>query len=301
MESSLVIFLDNQGFELFPYSRPYSGLLCSLLRTCFFVFALTLQTAGAEIGRKVDFPCHNKDEWIVSGFVTSEIWHQYFDAGMRAGKLADYDQAESNFRAAIAMASDEPYPHYELGYTMLLKREYEEALAEFRATDDLARGFFQVQAEIYMCEQLLAGDIDEHVLSLLQRLQQMSESGSGSGKQAEDVARDVIRFSPNCALGHLYLGKALSRRDPIQAEASLERCLQLSPDETTLIDAKSQIGLLWSNEGRSADARQLWRELQDTYSGHLQLERLEEFLNPGKQSGNKRSTPSFWQKLFGRT
>ena len=233
--------------------------------------------------------------------MTSEIWQQYFDAGMRAGKLANYDQAESNFRAAIAMAPDEPYPHYELGYTKLLQREYEEALAEFRTTDELARGFFQVQAEIYMCEQLLAGEIDEHVLSLLQRLQQMSEGGSGGGKQAEEVARDIIRFSPNCALGHLYLGKALARRDPIQAEASLERCLELNPDETTIIDAKSQIGLLWSNEGRSADARQLWRELQETYAGHLQLERLEELLTPGKSAANQRSMSGFWQKLFGRS
>ncbi|MGK7909801.1 MAG: tetratricopeptide repeat protein [Synechococcus sp.] len=232
--------------------------------------------------------------------MTSEIWQQYFDVGMRAGKLGDFEKAESNFRAAIAMAPDEPYPHYELGYTMLLQRDYEEALAEFRRTNELARGFFQVQAEIYMCEQLLAGEIDEHVMSLIQRLQQMSEGKTATGKQAEEVARDIIRFSPNCALGHLYLGKALLRKDPVQAEASLERCLELTPDETTAIDAQSHIGLLWSNDGRSSDARQLWSELRGTYAGHPQLQVLDRLVNGDSASEKRRSTSSFWQKLFGQ-
>ena len=232
--------------------------------------------------------------------MTSEIWQQYFDAGMRAGQLADYEKAESNFRAAIAMAPDRPYPHYELGYTKLLQRDYEEALAEFRATDGLERGFFQVQAEIYMCEQLLAGAIDEHVLSLIQRLQQMSENGTSASKTAEEVARDVIRFAPKCALGHWFLGKALLRRDPIQAEGSLEQCLQLNPDETTAIHAKSHIGLIWSNAGRSSEARQLWNELQETYAGHPQLGIVETMLEGGERPSRQRTIFGFWQQLWGR-
>ena len=151
-----------------------------------------------------------------------------------------------------------------------------------------------------MCEQLLAGEIDEHVLSLLQRLQQMAEGGGSAWKKVEEVARDAIRFAPNCALGHLYLGKALLRRDPVQAEAAFEQCLQLSPDETTMIDAKSHIGLLWSNAGRSAEARQLWNELRETYAGHPQLGILETVMDGGGRSRKPPTKPSFWQKVLGR-
>jgi tetratricopeptide (TPR) repeat protein len=97
---------------------------------------------------------------------------------MHHGAASDFAGAEASFREAVRLAPEEPYPHYELGYTLALVGRHEEALEEFRRTEQLnGGGFFASETEIYVCEQLLSGSIDIKVAELLRSLQAIVDNG----------------------------------------------------------------------------------------------------------------------------
>lgn len=187
------------------------------------------------------------------------------------GGASKLSKAEASFREAVRLAPEEPYPHYQLGFTLALLGRYEEALEEFRRTKQLRRGFFLVETEIFLYEQLLAGSIDSSVLDMLRSLQWLSEDVQGQSDEAVALSRKVIGAAPECALGHFYLGKALFEREPQAAEEALRRCVELDPDDTTAINAKWHIGALRRQAGEEDEARRMWREIVDDYRGHPQI------------------------------
>ena len=65
-------------------------------------------------------------------------WKEHFDRGMAAGGAGDLRGALTHFRKAVRLAPLEPYPRYELGFTFFLLGEFEPALNELRATNELA-------------------------------------------------------------------------------------------------------------------------------------------------------------------
>lgn len=201
-------------------------------------------------------------------FFRKRTWKQWFQEGMTHGGASAFSKAEACFREAARLAPNEPYPHYELGYTLFLLGRHEEALGEFRKTDQLARGFFLVQTEMYMCEQFLAGRIRQDVLSLLRELQQLVDQGQVHSGRAVELSRKVIALAPTCALGHFYLGKSLLHAEPVKAMEAFQRCLEHNPDETTAIDARFHMGVLHKQSGQETLARQQWQEIVTTFAGN---------------------------------
>ena len=111
-------------------------------------------------------------------------WTYPFEEGTRRGAASDFSGAETAFREAARLAPDEPYPHYELGYTLELAGRYEEALAEFRRTYELAGVFFLVETEIWLCEQVLDGSLDVAVVGMLREMQCMVDAGDAHSDDA---------------------------------------------------------------------------------------------------------------------
>src|SRR5262245_46241192 len=105
-------------------------------------------------------------------FRARTTWKSHFDRGMAAGGANDIRGDVAHFREAVRVAPSEPYPHYELVYSLFLLGEFEAALVELRRTNELAEGFFLVQTEIYMCEAVLAGRVDGECLAALREIQQ---------------------------------------------------------------------------------------------------------------------------------
>jgi tetratricopeptide (TPR) repeat protein len=179
-----------------------------------------------------------------------------------AGRLAE---AEDRFRKAIRRAPREPHPHYELGYTLFLMGRYDEALEEYTRTEELHQGFFLVQTEIHVCEQVLAGRFDTNMIKWLRELQRLTDMGAGQSEEAVSISRMVLQRDPDCALGHFFLGKALIERSPDEARQSLERCVALEPDDTTIIDARGHLGLLLRNVGKAVETRDIWESIVRDY------------------------------------
>jgi tetratricopeptide (TPR) repeat protein len=197
-----------------------------------------------------------------------KTWEDHFNAGMRYGSSSNLARAEASFREAARLAPDEPYPHYQLGYTLSLTGRYEEALPEFRRTNELQRGFFLVQVELFLCEQVLDGQLSQQGLQLLRALHQLTDRSEAQTVQAVKIAQHAIEVAPRCALAHFYLGKALLQTDPVKAEETLRTCLELGPDETTAIDAKIHLGTLRQRADDMDEARRIWRGVIADYPGH---------------------------------
>ena len=83
---------------------------------------------------------------------------------------------------------------------------YNEALEELRRTEELAHGFFLVQTEAYMCEQLLSGVIDAEALKLLRLLQRLRDSGASHSEQATAIRWRWLIDNPagSVLLGHYH-------------------------------------------------------------------------------------------------
>ena len=188
---------------------------------------------------------------------------------MRRGSASDFNGAEAAFREAIRLAPDEPYPRYELGYTLALAGRYEEALAEFRRTYELAGVFFVVETEIWVCEQVLNGSLDEAVVGMLRELQWMTDAGRARSDEAVALSQ-AIDAAPDCALAHLRYGKAMLGRDRGAAERALRRCIELEPDVTTAIDANGHLAILCEQDGRDDEARSIRQGILAEYPEHPQ-------------------------------
>jgi Flp pilus assembly protein TadD len=196
-------------------------------------------------------------------------WEDYFEEGMTFGGASKLSKAETSFREAARLAPEEPYPHYELGYTLTLLGRHEEASEEFRRTKQLTpRGFLLVDTEIYLCEQVLAGSIDSSALEALRSLQHLTDSDQWQSHDAVALSRKAIEAAPECALAHFYLGKALFEREPQAAEEALRRCVELHPDDTTAINARWHIAALRRRAGDEDEARRIWRAIADEHPGH---------------------------------
>jgi tetratricopeptide (TPR) repeat protein len=195
-------------------------------------------------------------------------WREPFERGMQAGGAGDLAAAERAFRDACALAPDEPYPHYELGYTLALLGRFADALPALRRTQELQRGFFLVDTELYLCEQVVARAIDRDTLVALRKLIAFTDRGEAGTLAAEQLARAVVARAPGCALGHFFLGKAVLQRLPDEARVALERCVALGADDTTAINARFHLGVLRHQAGAVDEARAIWRQIAADFTGH---------------------------------
>jgi tetratricopeptide (TPR) repeat protein len=208
-------------------------------------------------------------------------WKEHFDRGMAAGSAGNIEAAVPHFREAIRRAPLEPYPHYELGYTLFLLGQFEPALLELRRTNELAEGFFLVQPEIYMCEAVLSGVLDYECMEALRQLQRLTDSGQARSQEAVSSSRELIKRAPTCALGHYYLGKALFEEDPKASEDALRHCLTLSPDDNTAIDALTHIGSHKRAAGDVEGARAIWSDVIARYKTNPHVKPTEVFFLEG--------------------
>jgi tetratricopeptide (TPR) repeat protein len=214
-------------------------------------------------------------------FKKQATWKDHFDRGMATGGAGDIEGALPHFREAVRLAPLEPYPHYELGYTLVLLGKFELALPELRRTNELVEGFFLVQTEIYMCEAVLAGVLDDKCWAALRQILQLMDSAQAHREKVVSLSRQVIERAPTCPLGHYFLGKALFAVDPKASQDSLRNCLALSPDDTTAIDALAHIGSHVRAAGDIDSARAIWSEVLAKYRNNPHVKPVEVFFLQG--------------------
>jgi tetratricopeptide (TPR) repeat protein len=209
------------------------------------------------------------------GFSRSDKkWKKQFGKGRNAGSSGELESAVSYFKRATEIAPDEPYPHYELAYTLSKLGQYAEALREFEQTEKLSRGFFIVQTELFIHQELLDKRIDEPVLSKLRQIQKITDTQGSQHPEIVTFSNEVIDKAPEFPLGYYYLGQAVFPGERERSENAFKKCMDLSPDETTSIYALNFLALFAELAGDVETAKKIWVDLLARYDGNPHTEMI---------------------------
>jgi tetratricopeptide (TPR) repeat protein len=151
--------------------------------------------------------------------------------GEEAAQSDDYPRALELFQKAAAADRFDPWPKYHEGMTLLHLRRYDEAIASYRATEELAPGFYHCRADRWLAERLAAGTIDHAMFSRLRALL----DGDLPAARIVLLGQAALKHQ-ELGVIHLLLGGALVKlgRDE-EAEAAYRRGLAIAeePDVQT--------------------------------------------------------------------
>ncbi|MEO5729185.1 MAG: tetratricopeptide repeat protein [Byssovorax sp.] len=173
--------------------------------------------------------------------------------GEEAAQSGDYERALELFRKAMAADRFDPWPRYHEGLTLLHLRRYEEAIASYRATEELAPGFYHCRADRWLAERLAAGTIDHAMFSRLRALL----DGNLPAAQISLLGLEALKHQELGVL-QLLLGGALVKlgRDE-EAEAAYRRGLAIAEEPDV------QTRLLVALAGRTGDSTEKVRLLHE--------------------------------------
>lgn len=161
---------------------------------------------------------------------------------------ARLEEAETHLRRALALRSDSPAPHFNLGNLFLIKRQYAEAEAEFKTYGQLAPYSTRGVARLGLLA-LLQGQYVE-ALSLLKQARggpfAAEPASTIDPREALPTAVDLVEDDPGTLL---LLGQVLLEQGhPLEAVKALRRAVALAPGTTAahtiLVQAYRKTGQL---------------------------------------------------------
>ncbi len=150
--------------------------------------------------------------------------------GMDHGARGDYAAALTSFRAAAAADPFDPQPHHQAGVTQLHLRRAADAVESFRKAEELAPGWFQCRADLWLAQGIALGRIPESVFSALRELEDRDLRPADRAA----LARQALGAAPGTGALELALGSALLEAGEIQAsEEALRRACAPSTEPDT--------------------------------------------------------------------
>ena len=175
-----------------------------------------------------------------------------FDAGWShsgAGRLADAARA---FQESSRFAPGWANPHYQLGYVYLRARRYEEAVGEFRRTEELSPGYFMVREYLHLARCLSEGRLSFEAFHLFEKA---TTAEPVDPDAVITLCRKALELSPEFPSARLVLGRAYARkRDYERALAELRGAIDNDPDRSTLCNALFARGSIFMARGMSEQA-----------------------------------------------
>jgi tetratricopeptide (TPR) repeat protein len=127
----------------------------------------------------------------------------------RGEKLAgegQFDSALALFREAAQADPYDPHSRFLAGFTLLHLRRYGEAVESYQETEELAPGWFQCRADLWLAQELMLGKLEHQTFLALCLLQ----DGPQGPKEKVQLAQRALAEAPDLALLHLYHGKNLA-------------------------------------------------------------------------------------------
>jgi hypothetical protein len=184
--------------------------------------------------------------------------------------LRTFPRLKPVFAKLFGSRPEEPYPHYELGYTLALVGRYEESVEELNQTQQLRRAFFTVETEIWMCEQVVSGSVDAPVLELLRSQQRLVDAGEEQGADAVALGRQVTEEAPECALAPLPLrqGDVPARSRGCRGSAPPLHRAEAGRYNDHQREGSSSV--LCQQDGRDGEARSIREGILAEYPEHAQ-------------------------------
>ena len=210
-------------------------------------------------GRRLAFPWKWRGRRAVAAFARHHEREEElreatraFDAGWAhsgAGRLADAARA---FQESSRFAPGWANPHYQLGYVYLRARRYEEAVGEFRRTEELSPGYFMVREYLHLARCLSEGRLSFEAFHLFEKA---TTAEPVDPDAVITLCRKALELSPEFPSARLVLGRAYARkRDYERALAELRGAIDNDPDRSTLCNALFARGSIFMARGMSEQA-----------------------------------------------
>jgi tetratricopeptide (TPR) repeat protein len=179
--------------------------------------------------------------------------------GREAGAAGQPEEALALFQRAGAADPFDPDPRYQEAFTLVLLRRYEEAIAAYDATEELAPGWFHCRADRWLANELAARRLAHGTFQALYTLQ----DGPQSPAQKLELADDALAATPQLAPLHFHRGRALGAlgrtgeavaafRDGLAAQpepdirtrllVALAAAVEAGPERGALLDEAIRIG-----------------------------------------------------------
>lgn len=164
------------------------------------------------------------------------------------GQYGNYDKAVELLKQTCMMAAHWPYPSYDLAFTYLLQKDYENALKYYRLTDKLEpRGFFTCKTAIYALEGEIEGRFPEGLYVAYVKIEWMDKE-----QDKMEIASSITQQCPDFApawkeLASLYDGSE-------KRMEAIETGLTKKPDAETLGNLLINKALVLDMEGKTQEA-----------------------------------------------
>ncbi len=173
--------------------------------------------------------------------------------GVAAAEREDFAEALTHFERAAQADAFDPWPRYHAGLTLLHLRRYAEAAASYRATEQLAPGWYHCRFDTWLADRLAAGALShEAFLALHQLVDGALEPAAALALADEALAKGEL------AILHLLRGDALGR---LTREAEAEAAYRSGLATADEPDVKTRLLVALAN--RTADALEKTRLLHE--------------------------------------
>ena len=135
--------------------------------------------------------------------------------GEALGRSGRYHEALGTFREAAAADPFDPHSRYQEAFTLLHLERYAEAADAYRQVEELAPGWFQCRADLWLAEQLTLGKLPQEVFLGLHVL----TDGAQSPEENVSLSRKVLARFPDLPVLHFHHGRISCERDELRRPA----------------------------------------------------------------------------------
>jgi tetratricopeptide (TPR) repeat protein len=163
------------------------------------------------------------------------------ERGEELGSAGRHEETLAAFREAAAADPFDPHCRYLEAFTLLHLGRYADAADGYRRVEELAPGWFQCRADLWVAEQLVLGRLDERDFAVLHLL----EDGPAPAAEKVAMAERLLARRPGLPQAHLHLGKNLARGGrKADARAALRAGLAVDPDPDVRTGMLAELGTL---------------------------------------------------------
>ena len=184
------------------------------------------------------------------------------------GQAGKYDSAISKLQQAIQLQPDWPYPPYDLAFTYLLKGDFDNALAFYQKTDQLAPdGFFTSKTALYTLQGEKAGRFPKGLYAKYMTIEWESDE-----LKKLAIAKELLSAAPEFAPAWKEVAVLSNVKD--EKEKALEQGLANNPDAETKGILLINKAIVLNEGGKKNEATKLLGELifsADATKGNVEL------------------------------
>jgi tetratricopeptide (TPR) repeat protein len=176
------------------------------------------------------------------------------ERGGELGSAGRHEEALAAFREAAVADPFDPHCRYLEAFTLLHLGRYADAADAYRRVEELAPGWFQCRADLWVADQLVVGRLDAQDFTVLHLL----EDAPAPPAQKVELAEQLLARRPGLPPAHLHLGKNRARAGRVaDARAALREGLTADPDPDVRTRLLAELGTLTED---AAERQRLFRE-----------------------------------------